>query len=166
MFFCFFLTGNCSTIQTRDLSKFPEPSRTLFLQNFTNETFQPDINQELTDSVREEILRRNNFIIQDNRTSAALGLNAKIIMYNKEGRLFDNFRNALHYELSVYCKVSMYQKQKSQGIREILGEEIGATVHYSETSGMEEGEYRARQRLFRILSMRINEAMERAFLEN
>lgn len=149
----------CMTLSVYDLSVYPVESRVLFIQNFTNNTFAPDANVELTEAVRAEITRRGNFVIAKNRNEARLRLYGRIVMYRKEGRMFDNLRQSTRTELVVACRISV----RGTG-GEVFARETAASVEYSETQGYRETELRARGRLNRLLAREVASAVERWYL--
>lgn len=158
------LVAHCGTLEKRDLSSYPPQKRTLYLHNFTNDTFQPDINLELTDLVRSEILRRENFTITDEKKEAALLVYGHLRMYRKEGQFFDNFRSAIRYRLTVICHIRLRGNPAGEMANISASGEVGASVEYSERQGYRETEYRARQRLFRMLAARISNLLELEFV--
>jgi len=163
----FSVIWTCTSFQKMDLSSYPSMTRTAFLHNFTNNTFQADINRELTEITRDELNRRNNFRLQGKRETARLWIYGNITVYRKEGLMYDNMRNAIRNELIVVCKIKMRQNPgkitSPPGIQLLESREIIASVMYSEKQGYRETEFSARQRLLRILARRINSSLEKAY---
>lgn len=153
------LTLHCQSVPIYDLSAYPRDSRTLFLQNFTNNSFQPDANVELTDAVRLAIGSRGNFVLLDDRQKAKLRLFGRISLYRKEGRMFDNLRQPIRTELVIACRVRV---QGDAG--ELFTGETAASVEYSSVQGYVESEETARRRLNRLLAQRIAAMVERWFI--
>ena len=153
-----------------DLSAYPSGDRALFLHNFTNNSFQPDVNVELTDWTRSEINRRNNFNLQDERATARIWLYGNVQVYRKEGRMYDNYRSAIRHELIVACRIRIYRNAGSPGKGGggvlLDSQVISASVDFSESQGFRETEMVARARVLRKLSARINEFLEKSFATN
>lgn len=155
----------CSTYDL-DLSRYPGEARVLYLQNITNDTFQPDANVELTEWVRREFHRRKNFTLSTERSQAPLWLYAKVRVYRKEGRMYDDARTPIRFDLTMVARVRV-RRNPAFGSEEVLdSKDIGASLEYSEREGFVETEFRARQRLLRILAARINNRVEKVFIEN
>jgi hypothetical protein len=154
------VTG-CATYHL-DLSRYPANQRVLYLHNFTNETFQADTNVELTEWVRREIHRRRNFTLADDRARAPLSLYAKVRVYRKEGRLYDNAREPVRFDLTVIARVRVRRNTE-----ELLdAHDVGASIEYSSREGFTETEFGARQRLLRILAERIHNRLDKVFVDN
>lgn len=159
------LAGGCATYEL-DLSRYPGEKRILYLHNITNDTFQPDANVELTEWVRREFHRRKNFRLATDRKAAPLWLYTKIRVYRKEGRMYDNAREPVRFDLTVVARVRL-RRNPAFGSEELLdSEDIAASLEYSEREGYSESEFGARQRLLRLLAARINNRVERVFIEN
>ncbi|MCB1324592.1 MAG: hypothetical protein H7A21_00405 [Spirochaetales bacterium] len=160
-----FVLSACLSPGSVDLSLFPEDRRTLFLHNFTNESFQPDVNQELNEWVRRELERRENFRLTTEKDDAALWLYGEITLYRKEGRMFDNLRSPVRVELIVGCRVRLRQHGQGdagEGLV-LVSRELGSRTEYSESEGFRESEFEARQRLLQDLAAQINNALEQGY---
>lgn len=162
-----FLGTGCASLGGLDLSAYPAKTRSLFLFNFTNNTFQPDVNRELTDWVRAEFDRRGNFKLTSKQADARLQVYGRIVVYRKEGRLFDNFRRPTRSELIVVCRVAIRQNpariDSPPNSPLLETREVSASVDFSELQGFRESEFQARARLLRLLASRVNNAVERAY---
>lgn len=153
----------CSAFQKLDLSNYPIEDRSVFLYNFTNQSFQPDVNTELTDHLRNELSRRGNFIPKKTREEAAWLLYGEVVAYRKEGRMFDNYRNAIRYELVIIAKVKL-RRNTNANIEIVNGVEILANTQYSAKEGFVEEEFTARQRVLRILAEKIARFYEEEYV--
>ena len=157
----------CAMFQRNDLSRFPEASRTLYLYNFTNSTFQPEVHIQLNEILKSEIERRHNFILKYTAAEAQFTVEGDLNVYRMEGRLYDDYRNATRYQLIVGTNMQM--RGKSPGAKSTTGyftDTIGASVDFSTGEGFSEDEYRARERVLRILAARICNALEAHFLSS
>lgn len=153
-----FLTS-CSVFQVYNLKEFPPESRTVYLQNFTNETFDPDVNTELNRILRETIHMRGNFILTPDRKAARFVLSGRLFMYRREGRMYDNYRNPARYMIAAGVIVRL-----TEGDRDLLNEELTSTADYSVSEGYAETEHAARTRLLSQLSAKISRAAEKSFM--
>jgi hypothetical protein len=152
--FCLVATIGCSSFQKLDLSNYPIEDRSVFLFNFSNQSFQPDVHTELTEHLRNELSRRGNFVPKKVREEASWLMYGDIVAYRKEGRMFDNYRTAIRYELVVVAKVRL-RKNNATNIEVISGQDIQANTQYSSREGFMEEEFAARQRVLRILAEKI-----------
>ncbi|MCB1315520.1 MAG: hypothetical protein KDK27_06160 [Leptospiraceae bacterium] len=159
---------SCTLFRARDLSDYPVEWRSLFLHNFTNETFEPDVNVEMTEWVRREFLRRDNFDVESDKDEARLWVYGEITAYRKEGRMFDDFRTPTRVDLFIAVRFKLRQnpERMDPSISDtlLLSREIGTSVQYSGTEGYTESEFQARQRLLQILALRLNDAIENEFV--
>ncbi len=165
-----FAANSCVLFQYADLSVYPNEQRTIFVTNFMNNTFQPDIHITLTRAVREEIQRRKNFILQDDRNDSHLNLAGEISVFRKEGRMYDNYRNPVRYELIVLGNIQVKEKNNSpeggSTVNSFFSREISARVDYSPSEGFKESEREAIERLSRIFARKLNTVLEREFISH
>lgn len=162
--------SGCHYMRRVDLRSYPESKRTLYLYNFSNEAFQPDINIELTQAMRDEVDRRDNFILTKDRMKARFGLYGAVTIYRKEGRLYDNYRNPTRYELIVAARVRMVDRERSEEGEggtsgTLFVREVSATADYALQEGYPETELEARTRLVHLLASRIHNVMEEEFVD-
>ncbi len=151
----------CAYFQRLDLSEYPADSRTLFVHNFTNESFQPDVNVELAEFVRNAAGARENFFLRGSREEARLWLYGEITVYRKEGRMFDNLRTPTRYELLIACRIKL---RENPGSELYLSRELSARTEYSHREGFVESEYQARRRVLQVLARNINAAIEAEYV--
>jgi len=162
IFYIFFIftASSCVTERPIDLSSFPNEDRTMFLHNFTNQTFTGDIQRELTEVMRSEIIRRGNFRLLPEREKAALGLYGEVTVYRKEGRMYDNYRTPVRWEVIMAVKIRIREMKPKSGPGFSAIKEVSAVVDFSDREGFVESEFEARERLIRRLAMRINQTIE------
>ena len=154
---------HCAFFRAIDLRPYPPAERSLFLQNIRNETFQADANLELTEWVRRELHRRGNFLIARERSGARLILSGNLEVYRREGRMLDDYRNPVRYELILAARMHL-RRLDSGGQSEIGQELLAASVEYSELEGYVETEHTARQRALQLLAARIANFAEQSFV--
>ncbi|MBE7439319.1 MAG: hypothetical protein HS115_12745 [Spirochaetales bacterium] len=155
--------SRCAFLRAIDLKPYPAGERQLFIQNIRNETFQADANLELTEWVRRELHRRGNFLIAGERNQARLILSGTLEVYRREGRMLDDYRNPVRYELILAARMHLRRVDDS-GQSEIGQELLAASVEYSELEGYIETEHTARQRALQLLSARIAHFAEQSFV--
>jgi hypothetical protein len=164
--FTLLLNGSCSVFQVYDLREFPEASRTLYLQNFSNETFDPDVNVELNRIMRNTIHLRGNFILTNDREKARYHLHGSLILYRREGRMYDNYRNPTRYMLAAGVLIKLRENITGNEKEEIpvFTQELSSTLDYSVSEGFAETESEARTRLLEQLASSVNRAIEKEFI--
>jgi hypothetical protein len=86
-----------------------------------------------------------------------------VVVYRKEGRMFDNFRNPTRIELIVACRLRLRENPAAGG-GETLDRELSARTEFSQSEGFLESELAARDRLLRQLAARMNAALETEFV--
>ncbi|MBX7059411.1 MAG: hypothetical protein K1X75_15215 [Leptospirales bacterium] len=153
-----FGAAGCLSLGGRDLSQLSLAQRSAFLVNFSNATFEPDVNVELTEMVRQEGERRGRLLLGDDRSLAQTVIYGEVTLYRKEGRLFDNYRNATRYELIVACRIRLRDGSGGDGV--FYSGELAARTEFAESEGAVETERRARGRLLRQLAAQIHQAIE------
>ena len=155
------LFSSCMNTIVLDSKKYPVSDRTVFVYNFENSAFQADVNGEMTEVLRNHIYRRKNFFPQKKPSDSVFSIYGEITMYRKEGRMYDNYRDPVRFELMVGVRVKMRSTADSLLL---LDSEFVASTDYSEKEGFIESEFRARQRVLRKLAIQISNSMETAFL--
>lgn len=155
----FLLGAGCASV---DLSDYPESSRTIFLHNFTNDSFQPDIPRELNRAMQVELLRRQNFIVQDDKQKAALFLYGRVTGFRKRGLLYDDLREPTRVELMLVCRIRL-RHAGSAGGQVVASRELVTTVNF-QTDRTGQAEQAARQRLAQNMASRLHSVLEQEFI--
>ncbi len=155
---------DCRLLQRTDLSGYDPATRTIFIHNFTNQTFQADVNVELTEWVKLELNRRDNFKTRTDKDEAHIWIYCEVAVYSRDGRMYDNFQNPTRYEMTVAGRLKIRTNPAMSGPMMDKAGEVSATVQYSEKEGYPESEYAARQRLLRTLAARIADSIESEYL--
>ncbi|TGK55203.1 hypothetical protein EHQ27_01725 [Leptospira wolffii] len=139
----------------------PDEKRTVYVQNFRNNSYGIGMHTMLSDMVKQEINYRGRFIQTREKSQAAYRIYGEISHYQQVGALLDQGGQQLSKEMFVVCRVEL---QKAGGEKIPLERsEIPARIIYSDQVGFIESETQAQARLLRILSVRIAEEMERAW---
>nr|WP_162141850.1 LPS assembly lipoprotein LptE [Leptospira inadai] len=139
----------------------PDSQRTVYVQNFRNNSYGIGLHTQLSDLVKQEINNRGRFIQTREKSLAAYRIYGEISHYQQVGALLDQGGQLLSREMLIICKVEL---QKAGGERIPLERsEIPARVIYSDQVGYIETEAQAQTRALRILSVRISEELERAW---
>ncbi len=139
----------------------PDEKRTVYIQNFRNNSYGIGIHTLLSDLVKQEINYRGRFIQTREKSQAAYRIYGEISHYQQVGALLDQGGQQLSREMLVVCRIEL---QKAGGEKiPMERNEIPARVIYSDQVGFMESEGQAQARLLRILSVRIAEETERAW---
>lgn len=142
------------------LANIPQERRTLFLGNFGNVTFEPDLQIELTEALRNHIHLRRGYILVDDIEKARFILYGEVILYRREGFLFDNEMNPTRYDLNIVSKIRLIERETGQMV---VTFDEDARTQYSTKEGMAEDEVVARQRLYGKLCRKIYDRISMAF---
>ena len=151
------------------LQDYPIQTRRLFLHHFTNHSYAAGINRKLDIGLRKEIARRANFSLSEERKKAHLWLQGQITSYQKNSGLYSPSQESRRHEILVLCRVRLRENPdriKAKEARLLLSEELGVRVYFSEKEGYVETEAQALRRLLYILTLRINQALEKAYLQH
>ena len=160
-----FVFGSCQSLRV-DLHHLPPETRTLYIHNFSNNTFEGGASQTLFNSLYREIQRRDNFRLTDQKDEAALWLYGELNMFRREGAMYDNYNNPVRYDLEASCQIRLrrHHDNRIAGQAEVLYTgEHSARAAYSEQEGYRESDARARERLMFLLASKITTALETAF---
>ena len=167
-----FLTLLCFMLQCsfpKRLQDYPIQTRRLFLHHFTNHSHAAGINRKLDVGLRKEIARRANFNLSEERKKAHLWLQGQITSYQKNSGIYSPSQGSRRHEILVLCRVRLRENPnriKAKEARLLLSEELGARVYFSEKEGYVETEAQALRRLLYILTLRINQSLEKAYLQH
>ena len=151
------------------LQDYPIQTRSLFIGNFINHSHVAGVNRSLALSLRQETARRANFNLSAEPQRARLWLRGQITAYQKSSRFHSRSQENRRHELLVLCRVRLREnpaKVQDKEARLLLSEEFGTRVYFSEKEGYVETESQALKRLLYILALRINQALEKAYLQN
>ncbi|PJZ68895.1 hypothetical protein CH373_08205 [Leptospira perolatii] len=158
---CTYLTREPGVPPKIDGVPIPDAKRTVYVQNFRNNSYGMGLHTQLTGLVRQEIDFRGRFLQTREKSGAAYRIYGEISHYQLVGALLDQGGQHLSREMLVVCRVEL---QKAGGERIPLErDEIPARIVYSDQIGFRESEAQAQTRLLRILAVRISEEMERAW---
>ncbi|EMJ97197.1 MULTISPECIES: LPS assembly lipoprotein LptE [unclassified Leptospira] len=158
---CTYLTREPGNPPKIDGIPIPDSKRTVYVQNFRNNSYGIAMHTTLSDLVKQEINYRGRFIQTREKSQAAYRIYGEISHYQQVGALLDQGGQQLSKEMFVVCKVEL---QKAGGEKIPLERtEIPARIIYSDQVGFMETESQAQTRLLKILAVRIAEEMERAW---
>lgn len=151
----------CNTIQI-ELKKYPIEKRKIFLENITNQTFEPYVHQELYESLKEKIHLRNSLQLVKNKQEANFTITSSIILFKRESLLYDNEMNPNYYQIDVVLEIQIYNKDNIS----LEKKEIYHSVRYSTKEGFFETDLFARRRLYDQISYKILSNIENIIYEN
>lgn len=153
------LFAGCVGVDQR-LTHLPESQRTLFLGNFGNVTFESDLQIELTEALRNYIHLRKGYILVNEVEKARFLLYGEVILYRREGFLFDNEMNPTRYDLNIVAKLRLIERETGAMVT-VFDED--ARTQFSVSEGMSEDEVMARHRLYGKLCRKIYDRISMAF---
>jgi hypothetical protein len=160
LFFALSLIQKCQSYY-KELKAFPENLKTVYIENFTNQTFEPYIHQELTDALIQKFLMRNTLILSKNYQNAQYILKGNIILFRREVLLYSNELEPTHYKIDAVIEIQILKKNQI-----LLSEEVHNSIRYSLKEGARENDLLARRRLYDQISQKIFYYLEKTIVED
>lgn len=141
---------------TPEYRKFRGERRLLYIQNFENRTFSPQLTGRLKDKLQVAYSRLSSVGVTTDKKAAQLIMYGKILFYAEEPGVYDRSAAPLTYNLSIVA--SMRIRARSQGEDDLQPYEQH-TVRYSTTYSagepLFESRYTAEERLLDGLADRM-----------
>lgn len=163
LFFLLFLSMilSCKSL-TIELKKLPEEDRKIYLENFTNQTFEPLIHQEFYNHLRERIHQKNSLIIVEEKKNSNYYLSGSILLFRREGFLYDNEMLPNAYQIDSLIEIRIYDNKN------VLLEkfEFYDSIRYSLKEGWKETDPIARIRLYDRMTYKIVPFIEKTIYED
>lgn len=161
IFYFFLIFFYCSSIPN-ELKKYPIEKRKIFLENITNQTFEPYVHQELYENLKEKIHLRNSLQLVKNKKEANYTISSSIILFKRESLLYDNEMNPNYYQVEVVVEIQILNKDNIS----VEKKEIYHSIRYSTKEGFFETDLLARRRLYEQISYKILSNIENIIYEN
>lgn len=138
-----------------------DSERSVYLQNFRNNTYAADLHTRLTQLLKSEIDKRGRFIQTRDKSLAKYRIYGEVVHYQLVGNLLTNDSTNISNEMTIVVKLDV--QKAGGGSLEMERNEIPVRIIYSEQLGYRESENQAQLRALKILSVRIAEECERAW---
>lgn len=139
-----------------DYKNYRSKHRLVYIQNFDNRTYSPQLTGRLKDKLNFSLARLGTLTVTTEKSNADLVLYGKIHLYTEEAGVFDNASSPLTYNLTLV--VSAKLRIKNRPDTDLAGDEQH-TVSYVSTYNIGapyfETRYNAEDRLLEGISDRI-----------
>lgn len=108
-----------STPLSEDYKKFRTQRRLLYIQNFDNRTYSPQLTGRLKDKLQLAFARSASLNITQEKSLADLVLYGKIQVYGEEPGVFDRSSSPLTYNLTIIVSTRMRaREQKAESTKQ------------------------------------------------
>jgi len=87
-------------------SNLPPDIKTVYLKPFDNRTQRSQVEQFVTRSIADELVRRQRFAVVGSPTGADAEIAGAVVGYGATPITFDNTGRATQYEISIVCQIS------------------------------------------------------------
>ncbi|AFM12425.1 LPS assembly lipoprotein LptE [Turneriella parva] len=141
---------------TLEYRKFRSARRLLYIQNFDNRTFSPQLTGRLKDKLQVAYTRLSSVVVTPDKKAAQLILYGKILFYAEEPGVFDRSAAPLTYNLSIVASVRI--RARGEGEEDTQPYEqhtVRYATTYSAGEPLFESRYTAEERLLDGLADRI-----------
>ncbi|MFN3604419.1 MAG: hypothetical protein ACK4UJ_06895 [Leptonema sp. (in: bacteria)] len=157
---CIFFLLSCGSL-TKEFNKIPIEKRKIYLENFTNQTFEPYVHQEMYETIREKIHLRGSLILVRDRKESSYSISTSLILFRREGLLYDNEFQPNFYQIDAIIEIRIFNKENFL----IQKKEIYDSVRYSTKEGFFETDLFARRRLYDRFAYKIISSIEQSLYE-
>lgn len=119
---------------SENYKKFRAARRSLYIQNFENRTYSPQLTGRLKEKLQYAFTRKPSLTVTPEKKDAELILYGKILMYAEEPGVYDRYSQPLNFNLTMVASVKLRVSKNAQkdGAKETeldpMSEEI--TVRY------------------------------------
>ncbi|GEM_PF-2789196 len=126
---------------TEKYKEFRKSRRQLYIQNFDNRTYAPQLTGRLKEKLQFAFTRRQSLTVTPEKDKAELVLYGKILLYTEEPGVYDRGSNPLTYNLTLVASM----KLRVRGATETSeGESEQHTVRYTTMYSIGEPLYETR----------------------
>ncbi len=141
---------------TAEYRKFRSERRLLYIQNFDNRTFSPQLTGRLKDKLQIAYTRLSSVTVTPEKKSAQLILYGKILFYAEEPGVYDRSAAPLTYNLSIVASVRIRARGQSDDETQPYEQHtVRYATTYSAGEPLFESRYTAEERLLDGLADRI-----------
>ncbi|WCL48647.1 LPS assembly lipoprotein LptE [Leptospira sp. GIMC2001] len=140
----------------------PDSVRTVYIQNFRNASYAPQLHTMVTQYLKSEVDRRGRFIQVRDKFKAAYRIHGEVTHYQLVGNLMDLGDQHLSSEMFSITKIELHKADTNERI-ELERTEIPGRAYFSRQLGYRESEIQAQDRMARVMAVKIAEELERAW---
>ncbi|MCS7205671.1 MAG: LPS assembly lipoprotein LptE [Leptospiraceae bacterium] len=158
LIFVFFI--QCQTYH-KELKVYPEDLRSIYIENFSNFTFEPYVHQEFYDILLQKLHRRNTLKVVKNYNEASYFLKGMVTLFRREVLLYRDDFTPSYYKIDVVVEIRISNRQS-----QIQQYEIYETLRYSTYDPMRDNDFLTRNRIYERLSHKILQTTEQVILSD
>ncbi|MFO1469420.1 MAG: LPS assembly lipoprotein LptE [Turneriella sp.] len=126
---------------TEQYKEFRKTRRQLYIQNFDNRTYSPQLTGRLKEKLQFAFMRRQSLAVTPEKDKAELVLYGKILLYTEEPGVYDRSSSPLTYNLTLVASMKLRARA---AIETSEGESEEHTVRYTTTYSIGEPLYESR----------------------
>ena len=136
--------------------EFRKVRRQLYIQNFDNRTYAPQLTGRLKEKIQIAFTRKQSLAVTPEKDKAELVLYGKILLYTEEPGVYDRGSSPLTYNLTMVASMRLRARNATENSE---GETEQHTVRYTTTYSMGEPlfetRYTAEERLLEGVADRL-----------
>lgn len=99
---------------SENYKKFRSSRRSLYIQNFENRTYSPQLTGRLKEKLQYAFTRRPSLTVTPEKKNADLILYGKILIYAEEPGVYDRYSQPLTYNLTMVASVKIRVSKNAQ----------------------------------------------------
>lgn len=126
---------------TEEYKEFRKTRRQLYIQNFDNRTYSPQLTGRLKEKLQFAFMRRQSLAVTPEKEKAELVLYGKILLYTEEPGVYDRSSSPLTYNLTLVASMKLRARNATETSE---GESEEHTVRYTTTYSIGEPLYESR----------------------
>lgn len=136
--------------------EFRNERRLLYIQNFENRTFSPQLTGRLKDKLQSAYTRLRSVVVTPDKKAAQLILYGKILLYAEEPGVYDRSAAPLTYNLSIVASIRIRARgQTEEEMQPYEQHTVRYNTTYTAGEPLFESRYTAEERLLDGLADRI-----------
>lgn len=121
--------------------EFRKTRRQLYIQNFDNRTYSPQLTGRLKEKLQIAFTRKQSLAVTPEKDKAELVLYGKILLYTEEPGVYDRSSSPLTYNLTMVASMKLRARSITESSE---GESEQHTVRYTTTYSIGEPLYETR----------------------
>lgn len=121
--------------------EFRKSRRQLYIQNFDNRTYSPQLTGRLKEKLQFAYTRKQSLAVTPEKDQAELVLYGKILLYTEEPGVYDRSSSPLTYNLTMVASMKLRARTATENSE---GESEQHTVRYTTTYSIGEPLYETR----------------------
>lgn len=155
----FFLS--CQTYY-KELNDIPIDEKIIYIENFNNYTFEPQVHQEFTDILKSKFHQRNLLKLTNEYNQAKYIVGGKLLLFRREVLLYENELQPASYKVDLVIELKIYKNNQEV----LLLQEVYDSIRYSMQGPSYETDLFARRRLFEKIAQKVLYYLEKTIVDD